>query len=100
MAQTNLVPVSPLRQAYVGRAAVRLGNNCFDKLVARSFGVALHVQSIAPVTIGSLAIGIDSDSFGKPNRRPVKRITAGLRVSGVGAFLELHVAPDTCPPTK
>src|ERR1700758_3890710 len=84
--------LSPLREPDIRCAAVRLGDDGIDKFVARVVCFSLGIQSVAPITIRSFAICIDSNRFRKPYARSIERVAAKLSISRLIPFLEFHIA--------
>ncbi len=80
MTQLNLMSVGPLRQPDIRPAVIRTGDDGIDEFFAGVARLALRVQGIAPIAVGSLTIRINSDCFRKPDSSRVKVVAAILRI--------------------
>src|SRR5437867_7651284 len=92
MAERDLMPIRPLREAHIGSPIVRFSDNRVDKLIACVGCFPLRLKRVAPIPMSSFPIWIDGDCLREPGASSIESVTAKLRVSRLVAFLELHIA--------
>ena len=92
MPYLNVMPLGPLAKAFICPSFVGFRNDRVHELVTRITCLALRVQGISPISVGSLAIRIYGYCLCEPGSGTIEGLAAILRVSRVISLLEFHVS--------